>query len=107
MTDADKNAAETPIKTVERLAALARIQIPEERKETLAGEFEQILAYIAQLDELQLAREGKPALPPVHNVFREDASPNGTGEWTETIVKAFPAKTKDNALVVKKIITLD
>lgn len=107
MTEAPKHAAETPVETVERLAALARIRIPEDRKGKLASEFEGVVAYIGQLDELTLARpEGTAKVPKLHNVFREDAHPNGTGEWTEEIVKAFPSK-KGNALTVKKIISHD
>lgn len=108
MTDSQKNpeAKETPVQTVERLAALARIRIPEERKEQLAAEFEHILSYIAQLDELTLAREGQPKVPALHNVFRDDSNPNEAGEWTEEIVKAFPSK-KGSTLTVKKIISHD
>lgn len=104
MSDPERN--ETPVETVERLAALARIQISDDRKAALAAEFESIIAYIGQLDELTLSREGAPAAPALHNVFREDANPNETGEWTEAIVKAFPAKS-GNALSVKKIISHD
>lgn len=107
MTDAHKKeASETPVETVERLAALARIRIPEDRKEKLADEFGHILSYIAQLDELTLSREGAPKVPALHNVFRDDTDPNETGEWTKDIVDAFPSK-KGNALTVKKIISHD
>lgn len=107
MTDMEsKTPAETPVQTVERLSALARIQIPDDRKEALAAEFAQVIEYIGQLDELTLSREGAPAVPALHNVFREDANPNETGEWTETLVKAFPAKS-GNALSVKKILSHD
>lgn len=104
MTDA--HAAETPVETVERLATLARISIPEDRKEELAAEFESILAYIKQLDDLKFTREGAPALPPLHNVFREDGEANETGANTEVLVKAFPSKA-GSALSVKKIISHD
>lgn len=103
---ADDSRTETPVETVERLAALARIALPEERKEALAAEFEQVLAYIAQLDHLTLAQDGTPPLPPLHNVFREDANAYESGTWTEHIVDAFPAKAGD-ALTVKKIIAHD
>ena len=97
---------ESPIETVERLAALARIEIPTERKETLAAEFGGILAYIAKLDELAIPNDAAPAKPALRNVFREDEMPNPTGEWTETLVTAFPSKS-GNALSVKKIISHD
>lgn len=99
-------SAETPIETVERLSALARITVPEGQKEALALEFKDVLAYIAQLDELTLPKEEAPALPPLHNVFREDAFPNERGANTDAIVGAFPAK-EGNALSVKKILTHD
>ena len=98
--------SETPIETVERLASLARIAIPDEKKEVLAAEFGSVLAYIAQLDELTLSQGAAPALPALHNVFREDENPNTPGIWTEEIVKAFPAKS-GNALSVKKILSHD
>lgn len=110
MSEAELDKApEMLVETVERLAKLARIRIPDGRKEALAGEFEQMLAYIAQLNELTLSSEmgeGMPAIPRLHNVFREDANPNETGMYTETLVAAFPAKS-GSALSVKKIITLE
>lgn len=95
---------ETPVETVERLASLARIAIPENKKASLAEEFGSVLTYIAQLDELTLSTSGTPVLPPVRNVFREDGNAHESGTWTESIVKAFPASS-GNSLSVKKIIT--
>ena len=98
---------ETPADMVERLAALARIRIADEAKAALAAEFGQVLAYIAQLDELDVSIEkGDARVPALHNVFREDADATETGTWTEAIVKAFPAQA-GNALSVKKIISHD
>lgn len=103
-------AEETSIGTVERLAALARISIPDNRKEALAAEFESVLAYIGQLDELSLSvkenSDGTPVLPPLHNVFRDDADPYAPGTWTKEIIDAFPAKA-GNTLSVKKILSHD
>lgn len=98
--------AETPIETLVRLAALARIEIPEGRKAALAEEFEHILAYIRQLDALALDTGAAQARPLLRNVFRDDAFPNETGAWTEALVRAFPAKS-GSALSVKKIISHD
>jgi aspartyl/glutamyl-tRNA(Asn/Gln) amidotransferase C subunit len=97
---------ETPIQTVERLSALARIALPDDRKEALAAEFQSVIAYIAQLDELEISVTGTQALPKLHNVTREDGHPYEAGQWTEKIVQAFPAKA-GNALSVKKIISHD
>lgn len=97
---------ETPVETVERLAKLARLAIPAEQKESLANEFGSVIAYISQLDGLSLSVEGTPALPPLHNVTREDGSAYESGTWTEDIVRAFPASS-GTALTVKKIISHD
>jgi aspartyl/glutamyl-tRNA(Asn/Gln) amidotransferase C subunit len=97
---------ETPIETVERLAALSRIQIPEGEKEALAEEFKSILSYIAQLDELTLDLSGAPVVPPLHNSFRDDRDAYESGTWKEEIVSAFPARNGDS-LSVKKIIQND
>ena len=91
---------------VARLAALARIDIPEADRERIAGEFDSILAYIGQLDELEVAANAAPRAPKLHNVTREDVSAYAPRTWTERIVRLFPAKT-GNALSVKKIISHD
>jgi len=38
--------------TVQRIASLARIRVPEEELETLAGELSQILDWVEQLEEV-------------------------------------------------------
>ena len=91
---------------VQKLAALARIRVPEERAAAFDKEFESILAYIGQLDTLTLGTDGSPAVPPLRNVTWEDAGPTAPGTWTERIVRAFPKK-KGNALSVKKILSYD
>jgi aspartyl/glutamyl-tRNA(Asn/Gln) amidotransferase C subunit len=97
---------ETPLETVERLSTLARIAVPEDRKEALASEFQSVIAYIAQLNELDISVSDTPALPKLHNVTRPDGNAYEAGSWTEEIVNAFPAKA-GNALSVKKIISHD
>lgn len=90
---------------VKKLAALARISVPETELPKLAAEFDSILAYIGQLDELTLAKDGTRSAG-VQNAFREDGEPHEKGAWTEKIVEAFPAK-EGNALSVKQIIAHD
>lgn len=91
---------------VKRLAALARIAIPEERLEARAAEFDRVVAYIAQLDELSLDVGGTPETPALHTIFREDGDPTAKGRWTEKLVGAFPERS-GNYLSVKKIIAQD
>ena len=92
--------------TVQKLAALARIRVPEDRTAIFEKEFESILNYISQLDSLTLTHTSTPKVPVLHNVFRDDATPTPPGTWTEKLVRAFP-KRSGNALSVKKIISND
>jgi aspartyl/glutamyl-tRNA(Asn/Gln) amidotransferase C subunit len=91
---------------VRKLAALARITVPEADLERFTKEFDAILAYVGQLDKLELPKDLKDTKPAVRNVFREDGGPTETGTWTEKIAGQFPAREGD-ALVVKQIISHD
>lgn len=90
---------------VKKLAALARIAIPEESLATFTKEFDGVLAYVGTLEELSLAHE-TPAAGAVRNVFREDSNPHASGLHTKNIVGQFP-KREGNYLSVKKIISYD
>lgn len=91
---------------VARLAALARIAIPEESLAGFAAEFDAVLAYVSKLDELTLPAAGDRELPAVHNVFRADGEARAGGTYTEAIVGQFPQKN-GNSLSVKQIISHD
>lgn len=88
---------------VQKLAALARIKIEDAELGKFISEFDAILAYVGQLEKLELPkeRETKPAL---RNVMREDGEPHEAGKYTEKLVAQFPA-SENNALSVKQIIT--
>ncbi|MDP1690216.1 MAG: Asp-tRNA(Asn)/Glu-tRNA(Gln) amidotransferase subunit GatC [bacterium] len=92
---------------VKKLAALARILIEDTELEKFTGEFDAILAYVGQLEKLELpqgdALRSKPAL---RNVMRADGEPHATEMYTAKLVAQFPAKER-NALSVKQIITHD
>ncbi len=88
---------------VKKLAALARLSIPEEHLSELAQEFDSILAYIGQLDGLSLDRQAGPRATDIQNVFRTDGAPHEKGLYTAALVEAFPTK-EGNALSVKQII---
>lgn len=89
---------------VKKLAALARLDIPAEKLETLSKEFESILAYVNQIESLSV--EGVATLPQVRNVFREDGEPHEKGKYTEALAKQFPERDGDY-LAVKQIISHD
>lgn len=90
---------------VRKLAALARISVSDTDLKKFTGEFDAILAYIGQLEKLELP-EGKQEEPALRNVTREDGEPHATGAYTEKLVEQFPAKEGD-ALSVKQIISHD
>jgi len=90
---------------IKKLAALSRIKIADAELGKFASEFDAILAYVGQLEKLDLpqgdALRDKPVL---HNVMRADGEPHATGRFTEKLVAQFP-KSENNALAVKQIIT--
>lgn len=91
---------------VKKLAALARISIPEDKLTERAAEFDSIVSYIGQLNELDISTDDTPATPALRNAFREDGKPTPSRTWTEKLVALFP-KREGNRLSVKKIISHD
>lgn len=94
------------IEDVKKLASLARLSIPEDMLEARAAEFDRIVAYIAQLDELHIKTDVLPTVPALRNVFRDDGEPTPPGTWTEKLTGMFPEREGDR-LSVKKIISHD
>jgi aspartyl/glutamyl-tRNA(Asn/Gln) amidotransferase C subunit len=90
---------------VKKLAALARIKIDDAELGKFTSEFDAILAYVGQLEKLEL-QSGKETKPPVRNVMREDSGPHAPGAYTERLAEQFPAR-EGNALSVKQIISHD
>jgi len=90
---------------VKKLAALARIRISNAELEKFTSEFDAILAYVGQLETLELPKE-KHAKPALRSVMRTDGESHTTGEFTEKLVEQFRASA-GNALSVKQIITHD
>lgn len=90
---------------VKRLAALSRITVREDELAKLSKEFESILAYIGQIEKLQVDPSAKK-LPRVHNVFREDGEPHPSGAYTAELAAQFPEREGDS-LKVKQIISND
>lgn len=92
---------------VKKLAALARLSIPDEQLKARALEFDRIVSYIDQLNELDISvKTTTPAAPQHRNVFREDGEPTPSGTWTDKLLNLFPNR-KGNHLEVKKIISHD
>lgn len=91
---------------VKKLAALARIRIGEGELEKFTSEFDAILAYVGQLETLDLPKDLAGEKPALRNVMREDGEPHATGAYTEKLAAQFSAREGD-ALSVKQIITHD
>lgn len=103
---------------VKKLATLARITIDDAELEKFTSEFDAILAYVGQLDKLELpqgdALRDKPVL---RNVMRADGEPHAVGKYTEKLAEQFPFSTEATKgkpaseegvyLEVKQIITHD
>jgi aspartyl/glutamyl-tRNA(Asn/Gln) amidotransferase C subunit len=91
------------VEEVKKLASLARIHVPEAELEKFTNEFDAILAYVGQLEALDLPIGGERVIPPLRNVTRKDGEPHATGAFTEKIAEQFPSREGD-ALVVKQVI---
>lgn len=89
---------------VKKLAALARITIDDAELEKFTKEFDGILAYVSQLETLDIPKDITGEKPPLRNVMREDIEPFVARSSTEKIAEQFPAREGDY-LVVKQIIS--
>ena len=91
---------------VQKLAALARIKIEDSELEKFTKEFDAVLAYVGQIESLNLPEDLSVETPRLHNVMRPDVLTHTPGSCTEKIVAQFPARER-NALSVKQIISND
>ena len=91
---------------VKKLAALARITIGDAELETFTGEFDAILAYVGELESLEIPAGVKGEKPALRNVMRDDGESTPRGTYTEKLTAQFPSRAGDY-LVVKQIIQHD
>ena len=91
---------------VKKLAALAHISVNGAELEKFTSEFDEILAYVGQLETLDLPRGMGDEKPPLRNVMRTDGTPHVPGALTQKLAAQFPAR-EGNALSVKQIISHD
>ncbi len=99
---------------VKKLASLARISVSEEDLPKFVQEFDAILAYVGQLEELVLPTEVGTEVPMLRNVMRLDGEPHESGKYTERLAEQFPSlahategKSSEEGvyLEVKQVIT--
>ena len=88
---------------IENLAKLARMELSEAEKASLASDMKNILAFVDQIKEADISMEAEGRLGPVYNVFRSDENPHETGIHTEALVSAAPDREGD-FVKVKKIL---
>ncbi len=96
------------IKDIEKLAELARLEVPQEEKETLRQDLEVILNYVGKIKEVgdasaKAQKEQSIDTALVRNVLREDGIPHETGLYTEVLLNEAP-KREGDYLKVKKIL---
>jgi aspartyl-tRNA(Asn)/glutamyl-tRNA(Gln) amidotransferase subunit C len=88
--------------TVRKVARLARIAVPEERLEPLAGELNAILAWIEQLNEVNIDGVEAMTTPVAMTLpMREDVVSDGN---IRDQVLANAPKTEDGFFVVPKVV---
>jgi len=88
--------------TVRRIAHLARIAVAEDEVEHLRGEINAILAFVEQLDEVDVAGvEPMTSVTPMTMKMRNDEITDG-GK-AEAIVKNAP-QSEDNFFLVPKVV---
>lgn len=95
------------LEDVKKLADLARIDMSEKEMVEIAKDFDPILAYVGQIQEMfNLNNDISTAKREdyfLHNVMRDDVVTNNRGEYTEKIIAEMP-DTQDGFLRVKQIL---
>ena len=87
---------------IEKLAELSRIDVTEEEVIKFSKDFESILEYVNELNEVT-AEEIEKEAGTLRNVLRKDSKPHEKGMYTEALLSAAPERKK-NYLKVKKIL---
>lgn len=89
-------------KDIEHLGTLARIELTESEKKTLAGDITEILEYVSAVNEITTTEKAKKA-EGLMNVMRDDEPSHEPGEYTDALLDAAP-KRQGQYIQVKKIL---
>ncbi|MFA7285918.1 MAG: Asp-tRNA(Asn)/Glu-tRNA(Gln) amidotransferase subunit GatC [Candidatus Paceibacterota bacterium] len=89
------------IKDVEHLAELAKIELNQAEKEQILKDMEGILAYVKQIEEVEVPDIGVEYLH--KNQWREDVLSEKDSDTRDSILVQFP-DSHDNFVKVKKIL---
>ncbi len=87
---------------VEALAKLARLEVSSEELKRLEKEIPDILAFVEMIQKV--GTSAISAIPALRNVMRADENPLESGTFTETLLKAAPAREGDR-IAVKQVIS--
>ena len=88
--------------TVARIATLARIEVPEDQQERLAGELSQIMQWIEQLGEVDTAGvEPMRSVMKLPQRWRDDVVSDGQ---REAQILANAPRAHDGYFVVPKVV---
>jgi aspartyl-tRNA(Asn)/glutamyl-tRNA(Gln) amidotransferase subunit C len=87
---------------VERIAELARLEIPEERMERMAAELSAVLDFVTALNRLDLAGLSPTSLAPADAALRED-HPNGR-RLSNADATAMAPEAEDGFFLVPPIV---
>jgi aspartyl-tRNA(Asn)/glutamyl-tRNA(Gln) amidotransferase subunit C len=94
------------LEDIKKLASLARLHMTEGEMSEIAKDFDSILAYVGQVQEISKDSKSKEYTEDtymVKNICRDDIVTNNSGEYTEKILANSPAN-QDGYLKVKKIL---
>ena len=88
---------------VKALAQLARINVSDDELAALEREVPEILSFVDQIQEVAAELPKEPIAPAHRNIFREDANPHESGEYTDALLANAP-DTKNGYVKVKQVI---
>lgn len=97
--------SDTPKVDIRALAALARLKVSDEEVARLEGEIPHILAFIDSISRVAIGgvSSSNSHLPEHRTIMREDTEAFEPGAFTEALLAAAPARTKDR-VVVKQVL---
>lgn len=84
------------------LAKLARLEVSDAEIAKLEKEIPDILAFVETIQKAEVSAEAKS--DGLRNVMRVDENPHESGKYTETLLKAAPARV-GNRVAVKQVIS--
>jgi aspartyl-tRNA(Asn)/glutamyl-tRNA(Gln) amidotransferase subunit C len=90
------------IKDIDKLAELARLEIPQAEKEQVLKDLTSIVGYIAQIGEVSVPADLVPEYD-LQNVMREDVVTTDSGSYTDALLDQMPDH-EGSYLKVKQIL---